>query len=155
MESVLRAVIVYGVLLLIFRLVGRRAIAQSSVFDLVLLLIIANVSENALLGEDNSMTNALLQIVTLSMLFLGLSLLKQRSPQLQRLLEGLPVVIVHHGRPVPDLLHQLQVDEADILNAARQSHGLERMAQIKYAILEINGVISIVPASPADAPPPA
>ncbi|WP_375417978.1 DUF421 domain-containing protein [uncultured Hymenobacter sp.] len=151
MESVLRAVVVYGVLLLIFRVVGRRAIAQSSVFDLVLVLIIANVADNALLGEDNSLINALLQIVTLSMLFLGLSLAKQRSPRLTRLLDGLPVIIVHHGQPIPKLMRQLQVDEADILNAARELQGLERMSQIKYAVLEVNGVISIIAATEEEA----
>ncbi len=145
MESVIRAVVVYVFLLIIFRIAGRRAIAQSSVFDLVLLLIIANVANNALLGDDNSMTNALLQIVTLTTLFLGLSLLKQRSPRLTRLLEGLPLVIVQNGQPIRALMRQMQVDEADVLNAARESQGLERMDQIKYAVLETNGLISIIP----------
>lgn len=145
MDSVVRAVIVYFFLLVIFRIAGRRAIAQSSVFDLVLLLIIANVADNALLGDDNSMTNALLQIVTLTTLFLGLSLLKQRSPRLTRLLEGLPLVIVQNGQPIRELMRQMQVDEADVLNAARESQGLERMDQIKYAVLETNGIISIIP----------
>lgn len=151
MDSVIRAVVVYFFLLVIFRIAGRRAIAQSSVFDLVLLLIIANVADNALLGDDNSMTNALLQIVTLTTLFLGLSLLKQRSPRLTRLLEGLPLVIVQNGQPITELMQQMQVDEADVLNAARESQGLERMDQIKYAVLEVNGLISIIPKETARA----
>ena len=63
----------------------------------------------------------------------------------ERYLNGLPLILVDQGRPLKELMHRARVDERDILAAAREKHGLERMDQIKYAILETNGMISIVP----------
>lgn len=64
---------------------------------------------------------------------------------MERYLDGLPLILVDQGRPLKELMHQARVDEQHILAAAREKHGLERMDQIKYAILETNGMISIVP----------
>ena len=64
---------------------------------------------------------------------------------MERYLDGLPLILVDQGRPLKDLMYRARVDERDILAAAREKHGLERMDQIKYAILETNGMISIVP----------
>ena len=64
---------------------------------------------------------------------------------MERYLDGLPLILVDQGRPLKDLMYRVRVDEQDILAAAREKHGLERMDQIKYAILETNGMISIVP----------
>ena len=71
--------------------------------------------------------------------------MKQRFPAMERYLDGLPLILVDQGRPLKDLMYRVRVDEQDILAAAREKHGLERMDQIKYAILETNGMISIVP----------
>jgi uncharacterized membrane protein YcaP (DUF421 family) len=76
---------------------------------------------------------------------IGLSLLKQRMPWAERLLEGLPVVLVEEGKPLRDRMREQRVDEQDVLAAARKAHGLERMDQIKYAVLESAGGISIIP----------
>ena len=114
-------------------------------FDLVLLLIISEATQNAIIGNDYSVTNGLLVILTLVGIDIGLSLLKQRFPQVERHLEGLPLVLVDRGRPLKDLMDMARVDEQDILSSARQNHGLERMEQIKYAVLETNGGISIIP----------
>jgi uncharacterized membrane protein YcaP (DUF421 family) len=74
-----------------------------------------------------------------------LSLVKRWSPRLDRVLEGQALVILRNGVPLRGRMHVERVDEEDILRAARESHGLERLDQIKRAVLERNGAISIVP----------
>lgn len=145
MDAVLRASAIYFFLLLIFRLSGKRSIAQITTFDFVLLLIISEATQQALLGQDFSLTNAFLVIVTLVGINIGLSLLKQRSPRIEKILEDEPLIIVDEGRPLLDRMKKVRVDEEDVLIAARILQGLERMDQIKYAVLERNGGISIIP----------
>lgn len=145
MDSVLRGFAIYTFLLLIFRLAGRRTLTQMTNFDLVLLLLIGESTQQGLLGNDFSLTNAFLVVLTLVGLDIGVSLWKQRSPQLEKLVEGVPLVIVENGKPLQDRMNKARVDESDILTAARTLQGLERMEQIKYAVLERSGGISIIP----------
>jgi uncharacterized membrane protein YcaP (DUF421 family) len=145
MDSVLRALGVYVALLLLLRLTGRRTMKEMTAFDLVLLLIISEATQQAMLGDDFSVTNAVLVITTLLLADIGLSLLKAWSPRLSRVLEGVPTLLVAHGRPLPGRLERARLDEADILAAARELQGLERMEQIRFAVLETNGAITIVP----------
>lgn len=145
MDSIIRAVIVYVVLLLLFRMAGRRTLAQMTSFDIVLLLIVSEAVQNALIRNDFSLTNAFLIVMTLIGLDIGLSVWKQRSPRLDRWLDGVPTIVVVEGRPLKDRMDRARIDEADILMAARATQGLERMEQIKYAVLEHSGGISIVP----------
>jgi uncharacterized membrane protein YcaP (DUF421 family) len=145
METVLRAFSIYLVLLLVFRLCGRRTLMQLTSFDFVLLLIISEATQNAMLGDDYSITTGVLAIVTLVGTDIALSYWKHGSPAVERWLDGLPLVIVNQGTPLKPLMDRARVDEDDILAAARLSHGLERMDQIKYAILEVGGGISIIP----------
>ena len=145
MDSVLRGVAIYFILLVILRVSGRRTLGQMTTFDFVLLLIIAETTQQALLGEDFSLTNAGLLIVTLIAIDIALSLLRERWPRLDRLIEGLPLILVEDGRPIKERVDKSRVGEEDILAAARESQGIERMEQIKYAVLERNGGISIIP----------
>jgi uncharacterized membrane protein YcaP (DUF421 family) len=145
MDAVLRGASVYLILLVIFRISGRRDLSKITIFDFVLLLIIAETTQQALLGEDWSITNSVLLIITLLGINLGLALWKQRSRILGQLIDGLPVILVDDGNLLYDRMRKSQVDESDILTAARESRGLERMEQIKYAVLERSGGISIIP----------
>ena len=99
MDSVLWGVIIYFILLVILRVSGRRTLGQMTTFDFGLLLIIAETTQQALLGEDFSLTNAGLLIVTLMVIDIGLSLLRERWPRLNRIIEGLPLILVEDGRP--------------------------------------------------------
>lgn len=145
MGAILRAAAIYLVLLLVFRIAGKRTVAQMTTFDFLLLLIISEATQQAMLGGDFSIINAALVIVTLVGLDIGLSLWKQKWPKLDKLLEGMPLVLVEDGQLLKDRMDKVRVDESDILTAARDSHGLERMEQIKYAVLERSGGISIIP----------
>lgn len=146
MDSVLRATAVYLILLVIMRVAGKRTLAQVTVFDFILLLIIGEATQQALLAEDFSIINAAIVIGTLVLLDIGLSLLKLRSKTLDRIIDDTPVVIVDHGKLLIDRMARARIDEQEILIAARELHGLERVDQIKYAVLERSGGISIVPA---------
>jgi uncharacterized membrane protein YcaP (DUF421 family) len=145
MDSVLRAAAVYLALLLLFRIVGKRTLAETGAFDFVLLLIIAEATQQAMIDDDNSMTNAFLIIVTLLTLNVGFSLLKQRSPVVDRLIDDVPVLIVVDGTLLKDRMDRARVDERDVLQAARETQGLARLDQIRYAVLERDGAISVVP----------
>lgn len=145
MDVVLRALAVYLFLLLVFRIAGRRTLMEMTSIDLILLLILSEATQNAMIGNSYSVVNAFLVIITLVGVDIVLSQLKHRSPVLERWLDGLPMVIVDHGRPLKDLMDRARVDEDDVMASARSSHGLERMDQIKYAVLESSGGISIIP----------
>ena len=156
MQSVLRAAAMFAVLLILFRVTGRRTLGETNTFDFVLLLIISEATQQAMLGDDPSMTNAVLVAATLLLCNILLSLLKRRSRRAAKVLEGVPTLVVAHGRPLHDRLHQARLEEEDVLSAARQSQGLERMEQIRFAVLETSGRITVVPwqdAPPAPVPP--
>ena len=145
MDSVFRAAAIYTFLLLLFRVSGKRSMAQITVFDFVLLLIIGEATQQALLGNDFSIINAIVVISTLMFLELGLSLIKEWVPKLDPLLDGTPLVIVEDGKVLKDRVATERIDLNDILAAARERHGLERLDQIKFAVLERSGGISIIP----------
>ena len=145
MESVVRAAVIYAGLLILFRFTGKRSLGQITTFDFILLLIISEAVQNGMVGENYSLTNAFILVLTLIVIDVGLSLLKRRAPAVEKWLEGVPVVIVEHGRPLVDRMQKARVDESDVLSFARRLHGLERMDQIKYAVLERSGEISIIP----------
>jgi uncharacterized membrane protein YcaP (DUF421 family) len=145
MESVIRAAVVYVVLLILFRIAGKRALTEVTSFDLVLLLIISEATQQAMIDNDNSMTNAFLLVTTLIFLNIVFSLIAHRWKGFEKLVEDVPLVILKDGKPIREYLDKERVDEGEILEAARANEGLERLDQIKYAILERTGQITIVP----------
>lgn len=145
MDAVLRSVVLYVVLMVLFRLGGKRSLAQITTFDFVLMLIVGEATQQALLGQDYSLTNAFLVILTLVAIDTMMSWWKQRSPNLEKWVDGVPLIIVEEGRPLKDRMDKARVDLDDVLAAARELQGLERLDQIKYAVLERSGGISVIP----------
>lgn len=145
MDSVFRAATVYLILLVVTRGAGRRTMAQVTVFDFVLLLIIAETTDQALLGDDFSVTNAAIVVVTLVMIDVALSYLKAWSARLGALLDGVPTVLVSQGRIDHEALSRSRVGLEDILESAREKQGLKRLDQIDCAVLEVGGGISVIP----------
>lgn len=145
MDSVINAVIIYVFLWMIIRITGRRTIGQLTAFELVLFLIIGGATQRALVGQDYSLTNAIIIVATLVCLEVLVSLIERRSKLFSRLVRGVPLIVVENGRPLKRRLHHARVSEEDILEAARSRHGLTRMDDVKFAILEASGEISIVP----------
>lgn len=145
MDSVLRAAAIYLALMVLFKIAGRRSLAELTTFDLVLLMVIGEATQQALLGDDFSLTNALLVIATLITIDIGLSLIKQRSRWFSRLLDGGPTIVVENGQLLHERLKRARLDEGDILEAARSAQGIVEIRQIKFAILERNGKLSVIP----------
>lgn len=145
MDSVLRAAAIYFALLVIFKFSGRRSLSELTIFDFVLLLIIGEATQQALLGDDFSITNAILVIATLIAIDVGFSLIKWRWPVFDLWLEGSPTIVVENGVPIHGRLKAVRLRVEDILESAREKQGLERLDQIKFAIIEKNGKISIIP----------
>jgi uncharacterized membrane protein YcaP (DUF421 family) len=145
MDSVYRAVAIYCFLLAVFRVAGKRSLAEITTFDLLLTLIISEATQQAMIDNDHSITGAVVVISTLVGLDIALSLLKQRFPALDRVLDGLPIVVLRHGKILRDRADQERVSQDDILAAARKLQGLERLEQIEYAVVEESGGISIIP----------
>jgi uncharacterized membrane protein YcaP (DUF421 family) len=146
MNPVFRAVIMYAILWLVFRIGGRRTLAEITTFDFILLLIIGDAAQNALVGDDFSITTATLVIVTLLLLDLSMGRLGLLSKTMNRIMDSAPVVIIEHGRVLDQEMRAEGVDLDEVLEAARERHGLARLDDIKYAIVERHGGISIVPA---------
>lgn len=146
MNPVLRAAAIYLFLLIVFRILGKRSLAEVSSFDFVLLLIVGEATQQALLGNDFSVTNALVLISALVCIDLILTKAKGRFSFLNKVIEGTALIIVENGKLLTIRMKRSGVEEDDILEAARQLHGLERLDQIKYAVLEKSGEISIIPA---------
>jgi uncharacterized membrane protein YcaP (DUF421 family) len=145
MTPVVNAILLYTFLIVLFRCAGKRTLHQATVFDVVLLLIIAEAAQGVLVGEDPSLTQALVVIATLVLMDIGLSLVKQRWPRVEGWLDGRPLLILADGKPIEERMRRSRVGEDDILEAARELRGLERLEQIRYAVLERDGRISIVP----------
>jgi uncharacterized membrane protein YcaP (DUF421 family) len=144
MDALLRAAAIYAFLLVILRLAGRRTLGELTAFDFVLLLVIGEAAQQALLGEDFSLARALSVVGALAAAQVAFSLLKERYPALGRWRERVPVVVVADGLCLRDPMREARIDERDILEAARRLQGLERVDQIKYAVIEAGG-ITIVP----------
>jgi uncharacterized membrane protein YcaP (DUF421 family) len=145
MESIVRVAVMYAFLMLVFRLAGKRTLAETTPFDLLMLLVISETTQQAMVGEDYSLVSAFLMITTFVTIDIGLSLLKQRSKPVAKVLEDVPLVIVKDGKPLWERMNRSRVDEDDVMEAARLLRGLERLEQIEYAVLERSGKISVIP----------
>jgi len=143
-EKVLRTVVVYLFILVAFRFTGKRQVGQLTPFDLVVLLIISNVVQNAVIGPDNSLGGGILGAVTiLTLNYLDVEA-SYRFKSARRLLEGKPVLLVHNGRVIHENLNHERITLEDLQGALRRS-GVENASQVRFAVLEENGQISVVP----------
>lgn len=143
-DIVLRTSMVYAVVLVGLRLSGKREIGQITLFDLVVLLLLANAVQNAMVGPDTSLAGG----VVAALLLLALNGIVVRAglrwPKLRRVLEGSPTLLVLHGEPLPEHLRREGLDE-EALEAALREHGIAQLRDVEMAVLELDGSISVVP----------
>jgi uncharacterized membrane protein YcaP (DUF421 family) len=145
MDSVIKSAIVFFVLWLVIRASGRRTLGQLTVFDFILFLIIGGVAQRAMTAQDYSLTHAFLIIATFVVIDVVVSLVERDVPPVASILKGLPTIVVENGRVLSGRLRRARLTEDDVLQAARRLHGLETMNEIKFAIFEASGEISIIP----------
>jgi uncharacterized membrane protein YcaP (DUF421 family) len=144
-DLVFRTLAVYLIVMLLVRLSGKRTLADVSAFDAVLLLIISEATQQALLGEDFSLTAAVIVIAMLIATDRVFDALEWRFDRFSKVTQSVPLVLVVDGQPVEEHLRRSHVRIEDVLSKARMQHGLEALDQIKYAVLEQSGGISVIP----------
>jgi uncharacterized membrane protein YcaP (DUF421 family) len=143
MTTVLRAAAAYWILLLAVRLIGRRTVSQMAPFDLIVLFLFAGTTITAVLAADHSMVGAVSAVFTIGLMHLLVSWAKERSSWFGRVVDGTPVIIFERGQWHSHRMRTLRVQKADVMTAARQ-RGLGRLEQVRYAIVERDGKVSII-----------
>ncbi len=158
-ELILRAVIVYFVVMLMLRVSGKRAVGQFTPFDMVLLILIGNAVQNGMTGGDNSLPAALVLCTVLVVLNYAMAYLSSRNRKLHELVEGVPVLLARQGKVFDDVLRRENLSREDFDESLRQAEN-GKPEDIEYATLESNGKISFVMKDktvgyfPKERPPP-
>jgi len=142
-EFIVRGIIVYVFLLVLIRISGKRQVGQLAPFDLVLLLVLSNAVQNAMNGGDNSVLGGLISAMTLVGLNYTIGYATYRSKKLEAFIEGRPLLIVHDGKLFEDVMASAQLTHHELNSALRQA-GCLSIANVRTAILENNGSISVV-----------
>jgi uncharacterized membrane protein YcaP (DUF421 family) len=142
MEKVLRAAVGYAFLLIAFRVLGRRELGRLTDFDLVVVLVVANVMQNAMIGEDTSLTGGLIGAATVLGLNVMIGAAVYASRRVERLVDGDPIIIVADGRLLRPRLRRELITENEVLAAARNA-GIQQLADVRLAILESTGEINV------------
>ncbi len=143
-DILLRTTLVYVLILVGLRLAGKREIGQMTVFDLVVLLLLANAVQNAMVGPDTSLIGGAMAALMLLVLNSLVAQLRLRWPRLGRIIGGSPTLLVLHGEVITSHLRHEGIDQ-ETLEAALREHGIAEVSEVEMAVLEIDGSISIVP----------
>ena len=144
LSVVLRTAIVYVCLVLGFRFLGKREAGQLSTLDLVVLLVIANAVQNAMVGENTSIWGGITAVAVLLLADKSLGALKRRVPKLRTALEGEPTLLIRDGRVLREAMEREGI-EVDELRQALREHGIADLEEVRLAVLETDGTISVVP----------
>jgi uncharacterized membrane protein YcaP (DUF421 family) len=143
-EFIVRALVIYIFLIISLRLSGRRQIGQLSPFDLVLLLVLSNAVQNSMNGGDNSLIGGMISALTLILLNFSVGYLTFKSKKIEKLIEGQPKILIHNGQINQQVLNEEKLTQHELDTALRQG-GVLSVTEVKVAIIENNGAISIIP----------
>jgi uncharacterized membrane protein YcaP (DUF421 family) len=143
-EVVIRTAIVYLFVVAAIRLSGKREVGQMSVLELVVILVISDAVQNSMVGENTTLWGGLVAVVTLLGVDFAIKWLTQRSSRVRNVIEGEPRLLVRDGRLLPKALREESIDAEDV-RAAVRAHGLARIEDVRLAVLETDGSISIIP----------
>ena len=141
MGTIIRATEVYWILLIVLRLIGRRAVSQQSPFGFIVIFLLGGMSIQAIVSDDRSLFNAIVGIFTIAANHFFASAVRERFVSFRKV-EGIPVVVARHGEMDAKLLHGLRMLDEDVMAAARQS-GIRHLSEIELAIVERNGRLTI------------
>jgi uncharacterized membrane protein YcaP (DUF421 family) len=143
MDLVARAVVGFLALLLITRVAGRRELSSFEPFDLILLVVIGDLLQQGITQDDYSVTGMLLVLLTMTLLSVGVSFLGFRFAPLRGVLEGQPIVLIDDGTLLERNLRRERLTPGELAAAARQN-GIFSLSEVRWAVLETNGVISFL-----------
>ena len=140
-----KTTVIYAFLVIGLRLLGRRTLGQMNIYDLVVIIVLANAVQNAMVGNDTSLVGGVVAAVTLLVLNRVVTTLIARSPNAERVLVGEPIVLVNHGQLVSGNLKRCGITEDQVMEALRE-HELDHLDRARLCVLEADGTISVVPA---------
>jgi uncharacterized membrane protein YcaP (DUF421 family) len=143
-EIVLRTAVVYLFLVVVMRLTGKREVGQMSILELIVILIISDAVQNSMVGENTTLWGGLVAVLTLLGMDIGLKAVTNRSRWARRAVEGEPRLLVRDGLLLERALREEGVSQ-DEVRAAVRGHGLERVEEVRLAVLETDGTISVIP----------
>jgi len=143
-EVVVRTAIVYLFLIAVFRITGKREVGQMSVLELVVVLIVSDAVQNSMVGDNVTIWGGLVAVATLLGLDLAIKALTGRSRRFRHAIEGEPRLLVRDGHVLENALREEGVDVEEVRSAVR-SHGLARIEDVRLAVLETDGTISVIP----------
>ncbi len=141
-DKILRALFIYLFLVVALRLVGKRELGQTNTLDLVVLLLGANAVQNGIIGNDLTVTGAVIGAVTLFAINELFTRAAYGSELVSRLLEGNPSVLIQKGQPVPKTLFRAGISLPELRAIARRQ-GFANLGEVDTAILETNGVVTM------------
>ena len=147
LDIVLRTGVVYIVLILGLRLLGKRHVAQLSTVDFVLILLLSNAVQNAMVGNDTSLLGGIVAAITLLLLSYLLSFIMYRSRAAKNVLEGTPTLLIRHGQFIREHLEKEKITEEELLRVVNE-HGIENLDEVGAAIMEPDGTVSVLPRTP-------
>ena len=139
-----KTAVIYILLIAGLRLAGKHELGQMSIYDLVLIIVIANSVQNAMVGEDNSLVGGLVAALTLLLINRLLTYLLVRHREVRRLMLGEPVLIVKDGHMLKEPMEKEGITSNHVMAAMRE-HGIGELSNVQMAVLEVDGTISIVP----------
>lgn len=146
-EKVLRPIVIYAFLIIGLRLAGKRELAQLNPFDLVVLLTVSNTVQNAIIGEDNSVTGGLIGAATLLVVNHVVVRFLYGHERLERLVEGEEDVLIDNGKLLMDRLRKELITENELLSAAHKQ-GFAKLSEIDRAVIEPGGTIVFLAKKP-------
>jgi uncharacterized membrane protein YcaP (DUF421 family) len=142
-EHVVRAIAVYAFLFVLLRWVGKKHVGELSPFDLIVLLILSETVQNAMISDDMSLVGGLISAGTLIAVSQGMSYVSWKSKRASRLLEGTPKILVRHGHRIEETMRSERVTISELTEAMR-TEGCANIADVRVAILENDGKISVI-----------
>jgi len=148
-EVVLRVALIYLFLVVVLRLSGKREVGQMSILELIVVLLISDAVQNSMVGDNTTLWAGPLAVLTLLGLDYGLNYLIRRSRSLRKAIEGEPRLLVRDGRLRRKALQEEKLDVEEVETAVR-AHGLARIDEVRLAILETDGSISVIPKEDGD-----
>ena len=142
LEKVVRPLIVYFVMVLLLRIFGKRELAQLNPIDFVLLLLISEAVQNAIIGDDTSLSGGVIGVATLLGVNYLMAYIKFRVSPIEHLIEGKPVVLIENGQVQNDVLKREMMTEDD-LEVIAHEEGLEKADEIETLTLDPNGTFFV------------
>ncbi len=146
LEIVTRSLSVYFFMLIALRLFGKQQLSQLNTADIILILLISNAVQNAMVGPDTSLQGGLLAAFVLFLVNFVVKRLMKKYKSLETLIEQKPEVLIRNGKAEFDTLSRIGIT-AEELNEAMREHGVDNIKDVKLAMMEMDGNISIVTAS--------